>query len=241
MAQSTFYADAFQFIDGVDQDFAPAWALDIGTAYLGGSKSLVRRGLLGFAVQGPAAEGRALTAGDELMSATLLLQTTSIIGAASWAARVERNVRADWDVHTADWNRYRTGGAWTSPGGDVGAPPDDVTFTSPAGLGAFEVPGLEAFVADAVALRSGRVLLRIKADDEAPPASAVASFAGLPDGALRPRLRVTYVAAEPGDISRDRAHNLRGGRAAEARAADAAAGAAMPARGAGAAPPARGG
>jgi hypothetical protein len=192
-------------------------------------------------VHGAAAEGRALVAGDEVVSATLLLHTTGIIGATGWAARAERNVRAGWDVHTADWTRYRTGSAWTLPGGDVGAPPDDVTFTSPAGLGDFEVTGLEAFVADAIAQRAGRVLLRIKAEDEAPPASAVVSFAGLPDGALRPRLRVTYIAAEPGDVSRDGARNLRGDRAAGSRASAAAATAATPARGAGAARPALGG
>lgn len=238
MAQSTFYADAFQSIDGVDHDFAPAWVLDLGTAYLGGSKSLMRRGLLGFSLHGTAAEGRPLTSGDSIVSAALLLEVTSIIGASAWPARIERNVRTDWDVYTADWTRYRFGSPWASPGGDVSAPPDDVTFTSPAGPGAFEVAGLAAFVVDALALRSGRVLLRLRAEDEAPPASAAVSFAGLPDGAARPRLRVTYVAAQAGDVSRDGVRSP-----GEARGVRSAPGAraARPARSAGAARPARGG
>ena len=60
MPQSTFFPEGAQLIDGVSQTFAPAWLMDVGVAYVGGSKAFARRSLVRFNVFGAASEGRAL-------------------------------------------------------------------------------------------------------------------------------------------------------------------------------------
>jgi hypothetical protein len=197
MPQSTFLADATQFIDLVSQSFAPAGLWDLGVNYAGGSKSFVRRPLGAFDVFGAAASGRPLTAGDTVTAADLLLEAWSFLGPGGFAARVERITRADWDYTTANWNRYRTGANWTAAGGDVGTPPAALAFSSPVAPGPQVVAGMLAFVTDAVANRNGRVTVRLKQDNEAPPASQWCSFDAALASPLRPRLRVTYVAADP--------------------------------------------
>jgi hypothetical protein len=54
------------------------------------------------------------------------------------------------------------------------------------------------------------VRLRIKADDEVPAQSQWAAYAASPSSSLRPRLRVTYSAPEPGAVSEPHAVSLRG-------------------------------
>ena len=220
MPQSTFAADGTQFIDGVSQSYAPAGFWWVGTGYLGGSKSFVRRSLAAFDVFGPAASGRPLTPADTVTAADLLLAYVSAIGPSGWNAMVDRIARADWDYASADWTHYKSGALWTTAGGDVATPPAPVAMTvAPAG-GEQVVPGMLAFVTDAMALRGGRVLLRLRAVDEGPAESTWASYDAALTSPTRPRLRVTYVATEPSPIADDALPALRG--ALPASAADAA-------------------
>jgi hypothetical protein len=201
MPTSTFHIIGAQFIDAINPTFAPAWLFDVGTAYIGPSKSFVRRGLARFDVFGLASEGRSLNAADVILDAELLLDAIGVVGAAGAPARVERISRGDWDYATANWNVYRTGASWTAGGGDVATPPPAVTFGTPGALGAFVVGGMAAFVTDAVANRAGAVLLRMKLDGEAPPSSQWFSVNAAQTHALRMRLRVTYQSAEPTPIA----------------------------------------
>ena len=200
MAQSIFAAEATQFIDGIDQDYAPAGLWNLGVEFLGTTKAFARRCLGGFDVFGQATAGRPLLAADEITSAELVLNTTTVIGSGGWAATIERIARADWDYTSADWTRYRTGANWTAGGGDVAAPPTAVGFTSPSAGGEFVIAGMTAFVTDAIANRGGKALLRLRANNEEPSQSQWCAFTASLSSSLRPRLRITYVAAEPSPI-----------------------------------------
>lgn len=202
MPQSIFAAEGTQFIDGVSPAFAPAGQWNLGVLYLGASKSAARRCLGRFDLFGPTVSGRALLPGDVITDAELLLETTSVVGPGGWSARIERITRADWDFTTANWNRYKTGANWTAGGGDVATPPPAVTFASPGVGGVFVIGGLAAFVADAITLRGGLALMRLKADDEQPAQSSMCTFDAVLTSALRPRLRVTYAATPPTPIDR---------------------------------------
>jgi hypothetical protein len=213
--QSTFAADGTQFIDGVSQSYAPAGFWWVGTGYLGGSKSFVRRSLASFDVYGPAVAGRPLTPSDTVTAAELLLSLVTAVGLAGWSATIDRVARADWDYASADWTHYKAGGLWTTPGGDAGTPPAPVTMT--ASLASEQVvPGMLGFVTDAMALRSGRVLLRVRAVNEAPADSTWVSYDAALTSPARPRLRVTYVATEPSPIAHEAPPTMRGARAVSA-------------------------
>lgn len=229
MAQSVFAANATQFIDGVDQDFAVAGAWNLGVEYLGASKAFVRRCLAGFDVLGPAAAGRPLVASDAITAAELVMSCFIIIGGAGWAAVIERLARADWDYLAADWTRYRTGANWTVAGGDVGTPPAAVAFTSPVATGEQVVGGMEGYVTDAIANRSGKVLLRLRAVDEAPQQARWCAYDANLSSSARVRLRVTYTAADPAPIATPAPPVLRGDRPAAPVAASSPAVAGRPA------------
>ena len=218
MPQSTFLADATQFIDGVNPTFAPAGIWNLGVAYLGGSKSFVRRSLGSFNVFGAASPGRPLASSDTVTAAELVLQTASLIGPSGWPASIERITRADWDYGSSDWTHYKTGALWTVAGGDVATPPSPVGLLSPAG-GEQVIAGMLAFVTDAIANRGGRVIIRIKADDEAPSQSQWCAYDASLSSPTRPRLRVTYTAADPTPIAHPTPPTIRG--ASAARPADA--------------------
>ena len=225
MPQSIFAANGTQFLDGVDTDYAPAQYWNLGVQYIGGSKGFLRRCLGSFDVFGLAASGRALTPSDTLTAAELVLQTLTVIGPTGWGAKVERITRADWDYTVADWTRYKVGALWTTAGGDAGTPPAAVAFTTPAVAGEQVIGGLLAYVTDAIASRGGKVLLRLKADDEAPAQTQWVAYEANLSAALRPRLRVTYVSAEPAAIDESGRTTLPGDPAARgspvARADDA--------------------
>jgi hypothetical protein len=219
MPQSIFAANATQFIDGVDTDFAPAGLWNLGVQYLGATKAFVRRCLGGFDLFGPAAAGRPLAPSDSITAAELLLDVIGVAGPAGWPAAIERLTRADWDYTAADWLRYRTGATWTAPGGDVAPPPPAAPFTSPALPGEQVAPGMLAFVTDAIADRGGIVLLRLKASDEAPAQSQWVAYQANLASPTRPRLRVTYVAAEPSPIAGPGGFTLESARPARAERA----------------------
>lgn len=210
MAQSIFAANATQFIDAIDTGFAPSGIWNLGVEFLGPSKAFVRRCLAGFDVLGAAASGRALRAGDAITAAELVLQTTLVVGPTGWAARVERISRADWDYTTANWNRYRVGSNWTAGGGDVATPPAHVAVSSPSVAGEQVIAGMAEFVTDAIANRGGVVLVRVKADAEAPAQSQWCSYDASLASSARPRLRVTYSAAEPSPIDNPHASAMIG-------------------------------
>jgi len=131
----------------------------------------------------------------------MLLDTITVAGPAGWSATIERIWRADWDYTTADWTRFKAGSNWTAAGGDVATPPAAVAFASPSVAGEQIIAGMAAYVTDAIANRGGRVLLRLKAVDEAPAQSQWVAYQANLESATRPRLRVTYVAAEPSPIA----------------------------------------
>ncbi|MBI5289079.1 MAG: hypothetical protein HY873_08915, partial [Chloroflexi bacterium] len=131
----------------------------------------------------------------------LLLDTITVAGPAGWSATIERISRGDWDYTAADWTRFKVGSNWTLAGGDVATPPAAVAFTSPSLAGEQIIAGMAAYVTDAMANRGGRVLLRLKAVDEAPAQSQWVAYQANLESPARPRLRVTYVAAEPAPIS----------------------------------------
>lgn len=221
MAQSVFAANATQFIDGVDQDFAPAGIWNLGVEFLGEAKAFVRRCLAAFDLHGAAASGRPLVANDVITAAELVLQCTSVVGATGWAASIERIARADWDYLTADWVRYRTGANWTAAGGDVAAPPAAVGFTTPALTGEQTITGLAAFVTDAIANRGGIVRIRVRAVDEAATVAKWVAYDASLISSTRVRLRVTYTAVDPGPVAAPEPPVLRGARASSSDAASA--------------------
>ncbi len=206
MPQSIFVANATQFIDGVDTGYALAGFWNLGVQYLGATKAFVRRCLGGFDLFGPAATGRPLTPSDTITGAELLLEAITVAGPAGWSATIERLSRADWDHTTADWIRYKTGADWTAAGGDVATPPAAVAFTSPSVAGEQIVPAMLAFATDAIANRGGIVLLRLKADDEAPSQSQWVAYQANLASPTRPRLRVTYTSADPTPVATPHHH-----------------------------------
>lgn len=222
MPQSLFLADGAQYIDGVGSPSGAPWLMDIGVAYLGGSKAFVRRGLCRFNLLGAPYAGRALTGGDAIVSAELLLDVAGGIGPSGWGAYVERISRPDWDYTQATWALYRAGASWTAPGGDVAAPPASIAFAAPAS-GALAVDGMAPYVTDALAGRGGAVLLRLKAGDEQPATSQSISITAGQASSLRPRLRVTYASSEPAPIDRPHPGVMHGSRRAAAAAASPAA------------------
>jgi len=220
MPQSVFAAETTQFIDGVDTDYGPPGVWNLGVEFMGSSKAMMRRCLAGWDVFGAAASGRALRITDNIVAAEMLLEATAFAGPAGWGVTADRIARADWDYLTADWTRYRIGSNWTAGGGDVATPPAAVGFSSPTAPGEQVVGGMLGFVTDAIAHRGGKVLLRLKADNEAPSQSQWAAYTAMLTASQRPRLRVTYIPADPAPISEPHAPSLRGERAASPPRAD---------------------
>jgi hypothetical protein len=229
MAQSTFYTLPCASIDYVTPTANYANTCHVGVVLFGASKSTLRRALSSFDVFGAAAEGRPLRAGDTLSAAELLFEIGGVVPPSGWACRVDRVTRANWDYLAATWNNYRTSTAWTSGGGDVGTPPASLGYSAPATSGPFTLAGVLAFVTDAVANRAGLVNLLHRAIDENPAETQDwAAFAG-PTDSTRPRLRVTYTAADPLPVA-ERADDAGAAHGAPAARAERAATPTPPAR-----------
>ncbi len=203
MPQSTWDADAMGTIDGTNPGTAYASACDLGFFYGGGAKAFVRRVLIGFDLNSAPSAGRMLVPSDAVVSASLVLCATVVVGPVGWGAKASRVARADWDDATATWSVYKTGSPWTAAGGDVASPPPEVSFASPSSLGDFTITGMDAHVTDALANRSGLLLVRLKADVEA-DAGGVSRYVSGSDlhAPAGPRLVVTYASADPAPIDR---------------------------------------
>jgi hypothetical protein len=203
MAVSEFFAFGYNEMNFPTPTSLRINQFGVGLLFIGGAKTLLLRTCCGFDVFGPAASGRALTPADVLVSAELVLDVDFITGTGGWAGSVERISRADWTYTECSWDNYKTASAWTSGGGDVAAPPFGVGFNSPTALGAYEIAGLSGHVADAIANRGARMLIRLKCNNE--DDNGVDRLFGATDNIsnpLRPRLRVTYEAQDPSDIER---------------------------------------
>ncbi len=203
MLSSSFYVCGATAIDAVNPATMLPGNFNTGMLLIGQTKAVMRRSLTLFDVFGVAAEGRPLLADDVLLDARLECEVIGMSGPAGFACSLERISRLDWDYVTAEWNHYRVATAWTSPGGDVGATPPAVAYASPLAMGAFVIPGVLPFVADAVANRGGMVHLRHKAADEV--TGHYFALAASPTRSDRIRLRVAYESAEPSPIDRPRA------------------------------------
>jgi hypothetical protein len=216
MPQSIFLSNGQGSIDGVATtgNYGNYW--NLGVQYLGPTKAALRRCIGVFDVFGAALSGRPLTASDVLVSAELVLEVVTVVGPAGWGAGIERVTRLDWDYTTSTWNEYKAGGAWTVAGGDVASPPAAVAFTSPAMNGEQVIGGMIAFVTDAIASRGGKVVLRLKADDEVPAQTQWCSYEANIGRETRARLRVTYESHEAAPIGRPEGRVFRGARPAGA-------------------------
>jgi hypothetical protein len=216
MAVSSFYLTASTAIDSQSPALTLPATFDLGTLYIGGSKSLLRRTMITFDVFGAAAEGRPLAASDTPLDAVLECEVLGLSGPAGFPCTIERNARGDWDPLTANWNRYRVGANWTAAGGDVAAPPAAIAYAAPSALGAFVISGVLPLVADAVANRNGRVEMRHRSDNESPGSNRYFALAASWNTGTPVRLRVTYQPRDPAPIDRPRA---AGGAMPGARAA----------------------
>ena len=224
MPQSTFLVRSTEYIDAFHPTAVNTNAWNLGTISAGGSKLNLDRCLGAFDVFGAALAGRPLVSSDLISDAELILNCGAILGPGGWAASIERITRADWDAASGDWNNYKAGSLWTTAGGDVATPPAAVSFTSPSALGDATIGGMLAFVADAIASRGGKVLLRLRANDESTSAGTKwAGYRADPSLTVAPRLRVTYVSADPSPIARPTAGTLAGDGAATIARADQAA------------------
>jgi hypothetical protein len=199
MAFSEFFSGEYNSMNFIAPANTNPSQFDCGLFFLAGSKQNLYRTIVGFDVFGPASAGRPLAPTDALISAELLLDVDLIVGLSGRASTIDRITRPDWNYLECSWNNYRSAAAWSAGGGDVAAP--SLAFTSPVALGAYTITGLLPFVTDAIASRNGRVLLRLKMDDEANNNinrvwAATDSLAS----SLRPRLRVEYETLAPTNI-----------------------------------------
>ncbi len=224
MPQSTFVVTSTEYIDLFHPGAVNTNMWSLGTIVAGSSKVNLDRCIGAFDVFGAAAAGRPLALTDAITAADLILNCGAILGPSAWPASIERLTRADWDAASGDWNNYKTASAWTTAGGDIATPPAAVGFTSPSALGDITIGGLLTFVIDAITNRGGKLLLRLRANDESTSAGTKwASFRADPALTVAPRLRVTYIAAEPVPIARPAAGTLPGDRASPISRADPAA------------------
>ena len=190
MAIATFLTTGGGCIDGKSATSSFPGLYTCGISYLGASKDQQRRLLLGFNVFAPSLEGATFGAGTVVNSAELL-QNIETLMLPSFAEKLDRVTRADWDYLTATWNQYKSGSNWTSVGGDVDAAvPAEVSYMSPGAYGDYAIQGLGPYVSDAIANRGGLVLLRMNHATESGGVTEFHTCANTLDG--KPRLRVDY-------------------------------------------------
>jgi hypothetical protein len=120
------------------------------------------------------------------------------------AGRIVRLRRGDWSETGSTWNAYKSGAPWGASGAASATADVDATtavsFTPPAGIGAYTFPSLVTLCQDAVTNRAGALDLLIRQDvdqDGACSGSCAAhefcSYSSdFTTAASRPRLVVTY-------------------------------------------------
>ena len=135
----------------------------IGAVYAGGDKAVLMR-LIGRFNVTPVQN-------STLVSAKLVLSTTTFLGSGR-AGTVHRITNPTTYVELeVTWNDEYLDSPWATYGGEYTTPPPGVGFTMPGGAGDWEIPGMLAFVTDAIASRSNIVTVILRLDDESPGAS----------------------------------------------------------------------
>lgn len=165
--------------------------------YAGGTKTQWRRGIVNFDVS-------ALAGGAQIIAAKLVRELTVIVNPGRQAILSRCTRPADWLENEVTWTWYRVGAAWTHGGGDYddAGPPAAVTYTEAASTGVHELPGLAAFVTDALANRGGIVSLITRLADEDPDVTTQYGWHSREAGAQGWRLVIDYVPfSEPGHRS----------------------------------------
>ncbi len=157
-----------------------------GVLYAGANKVQWRRGIGNFNVSA--------LVGAVVLSAKLVREVTSVIGAGGVLARLSRCTRpADWVETQVTWNNYRNGSPWTNGGGDFDdATPPKIDYAEPSATGAHEVPGLKPFVDDALANRGGLVSIITRLVGEGPGVTQEVSWRSREQGSSGWRLVVEY-------------------------------------------------
>ena len=99
------------------------------------------------------------------------------------------------------WNEYELSTLWTVAGGDYDpVTPAPVAYTEATEVGFHEIAGLKELVKDALASRGGIVSIIVRADDEAPLSTKLASWHDRlqATAARRWRLVIDYTPPDPG-------------------------------------------
>jgi hypothetical protein len=185
------YADAAMSGINPDTNYGAGTSISLGVAYFGGGKSEFYRAILDFDVSD--------LAGESIASARLERFVYDVVGEPGAGAQIVRCTRPGaWVDSEVTWNNYKTGSAWTTPGGDLSlVAPAPVAYTEAGVTGWHAVTGLGAFVDDALANRGGIVSLVLRLADETPDASAEYVFFSTRSTLHQPRLVVEYGEAAP--------------------------------------------
>ncbi len=148
-----------------DSNYGASSLIAMGVLILGGSKGQVNRPIANFDIS-------AVPASAVILGAKMRRNIT-VVDASGHACSILRCTRpAQWTENGVTWNKYDGMTAWTAGGGDYDAvTPTPVSYNEPLAAGDHEIPGLDGFVRDAIALRGGIVSLIMKNDNEAPSVS----------------------------------------------------------------------
>ncbi len=222
MAQSTFKAINTVTIDRITPTYSGKDLFRDGALLLGGSKSADRNAIHTFDLLAPD-DGLPLEPTSQISLVELLGNVTAVIGG-PYNMLAERLTRADYDYLTANWTQYKTGSAWTAPGGDFSATPPGIDVPFPAFTGDGVICAtLAPFVVDAMANRGGKLYLHWRISPVGPSSSQHVTLKAAPltDSDVT-RLRVTYTSLQPTEEDRPQGTTLPGSRAAPpARRSDA--------------------
>ena len=213
MPQTTFKAIHTVTIDRISPTANGKDLFRLGALVVGSSKSVDRRVIHAFNLHAPD-DGLPLDATSQISAAELLGNVTGVVGAA-YSMLTERLTRADYEYLTATWNEYKTGSAWTTPGGDVASDPAPIFTPFPSSTGDIVVCStLAAMAIDALANRGAALLLRWSIFPPAPSQSEHVTIkaAPTPDSDIA-RLRVTYTTLVPATEDRPAHHASRSGAA----------------------------
>ena len=214
MAQSTFKAFNTVTIDRITTSYNGKNLFRNGALILGSSKASDRNVVHTFDLLAPD-DGLPLAPTSQISLVELLGNVTAVIGGA-YNMLAERLMRADYDYLTATWAEYKSGSAWTTPGGDISSAPLGIDVPFPAFTGDGVIcTTLAPFVVDALANRGGKLLLHWRLDPVGPSQSQQVTLKAAPatDSDIV-RLRVTYTSLQPGVEDRPHGEALPGQRAA---------------------------
>jgi hypothetical protein len=230
MAQSTFKAIRTVTVDRITTSYNGQNLFRDGALILGSSKTSDRNVIQTFDLLAPD-DGLALSAASQISLAELFGNVTAVIGG-PYNMLAERLTRADYDYLTATWTEYKSGSAWTTPGGDFSATPagTDVPFPTFTGDGVI-CATLASFVVDALANRGGKLYLHWRIDPVGPSQSQQVTVKSAPpaDSDVM-RLRVTYTTLQPAAENRPHGTTLHGAPAAHPSRAAGSASAERPAK-----------